>query len=369
MKKTANLRQEIYFFTVSLVFLSIMIGYLSFFMPISSEGQWKEIRIPQGTSYSRGIAILREQGVIKNRFIFLILGRLTKLEKRLQSGYYNLNTSMSPLEVFNRLRKGMIVHYTIVIPEGVPLDVIGEKLFHTGLVNDESWNLISDKNFLSSLNIYAPSLEGYLYPDTYNFAKGAEPKDIFKRMVQRLRENFDQSLVSRAEELGMSEREVLTLASIIENEALYDRERALISAVYHNRLKKNMHLQADPTVVYGIKRMQDGITRRDLRRSTPYNTYIIEGLPPGPISSPGIKSIRAALYPADVDYLYFVSKNDGTHYFSTTGEEHLKAVMVYQRKKQNPASPDETVNDQSEKIKEKKEHDITEKEEKTNQAD
>jgi UPF0755 protein len=152
-------------------------------------------------------------------------------------------------------------------------------------------------------------------------------------MVNRLRENFNDTLRERAHELNMNEREVITLASIIEHEAIYDRERPIISAVYHNRLSKKMRLQADPTVVYGIKRMQDGITRSDLRRKTSYNTYVIKGLPPGPISSPGIKSIRAALYPADVDYIYFVSKNDGTHHFSKTGEEHLKAVMLYQRRK------------------------------------
>ena len=153
----------------------------------------------------------------------------------------------------------------------------------------------------------------------------------------------------------MSEREVLTLASIIEKEALFNRERPLISAVYHNRLKKKMRLQADPTVVYGIKRMQDGITRADLKRVTPYNTYVIYGLPPGPIASPGIKSIKAALYPADVEYMYFVSKNDGTHYFSKTGTEHLKAVMLYQRR--NRLAPSTGKNKENEAKNEKQKTD------------
>ncbi len=315
----------------SFIFLSGLFIYLNLFMHVSSENKWKEIEIPRGSSYSEGIGILREEGLIKYESVFLLLGRLTMVDRKLRAGYYNLSTSMTPLEVFNRIKKGMIVQYEIVIPEGSRLADITAKLKERGLIDEDSQRLVKDEVFLASLDIDAPSLEGYLYPDTYYFAKGADPKDIFRIMVQRLRENFDESLGDRAEELGMIEREVLTLASIIEHEALYDSERATISAVYHNRLKNKMRLQADPTVTYGTERRGLRIRKKDLRRATPYNTYVIDGLPPGPIASPGIKSIKAALYPADVDYMYFVSKNDGTHYFSRTGQEHMKAVTLYQR--------------------------------------
>ncbi len=157
-------------------------------------------------------------------------------------------------------------------------------------------------------------------------------------MVQRLRKSFNEPLRRRAKELSLSENEVLTLASIIEKEAIYDFERPLISAVYHNRLKKNMKLQADPTVLYGVKKMWKRIRYRDLKRATPYNTYIIKGLPPGPIASPGIKSIKAALYPAGVNYLYFVSMNNGKHHFSHSAKEHVKAVDLYQRNGYNKAN-------------------------------
>ncbi len=317
---------------ISLTFLACLVFSLNLLMPVSFEDRWTEVRIPEGVTYTQGINILRKESIIKNKYIFLLLGRITMTDRKLRAGYYNLNVSMSPWSVFNRLRKGMIVQYTITVPNGSILADIRLKFKNTGLIDDDSWQLVFDRDFLDSLDIDAPSLEGYIYPDTYNFAKGIDSKDIFRIMVQRLRENFDQSLKERAEELGMNEREVLTLASIIEKEALFDRERPIISAVYHNRLKKKMRLQADPTVVYGIKRMQDGITRTDLKRITPYNTYVIYGLPPSPIASTGVKSIKAALYPADVDYMYFVSKNDGTHYFSRTGEEHLNAVMFYQRR-------------------------------------
>lgn len=323
---------SIFLTLISLTFLACLVFSLNLLMPVSFEDRWTEVRIPEGVTYTQGINILKKDGIIKNKYIFLLLGRITMTDRKLRAGYYNLNVSMSPWSVFNRLRKGMIVQYTITVPNGSILANIRLKFKNTGLIDDDSWQLVFDRDFLDSLDIDAPSLEGYIYPDTYNFAKGTEPKNIFRIIVHRLREKFNQFLKDRAEELGMSEKEVLTLASIIENEALFNREKPIISAVYHNRLKKKMRLQADPTVTYGTKRRGKRIRWRDLRKATPYNTYVINGLPPGPISSPGIKSIKAALRPADVDYMYFVSKNDGTHHFSRTGEEHEKAVTLYQRR-------------------------------------
>ncbi len=335
MKKSFKGQTELIFIIFSLVLISALLAYVSLMMPLSAENKWREIRIPEGSTYSQSISILKDEGLIKNKLVFLILGKITVTERKLRAGYYNLNTSMSALKMFNKLRKGMIVEYFITIPEGSTLDDIKLKLKDKDLINDTTWEIVEDKQFLDSLGIDAPSLEGFLYPDTYNFAKGADQKDIFRIMVQRLREAFHHTLRKRADELGMNEKQILTLASIIEREAIFNRERPIISAVYHNRLKKNMRLQADPTVVYGIKRMQDGITRADLKRKTPYNTYVINGLPPGPIASPGINSIKAALYPSNVDFLYFVSRNNGTHYFSVSGEEHMKAVRLYQRKKRS----------------------------------
>lgn len=319
------------FLAISLGLLAAFFIHLSFFMPLSPTEKWKEVLIPEGSTYREGIRILKKEGFIKNEILFLVLGRLTMMDRRLRAGYYNLNTSMTPWEVFETLWKGRIVQFAITIPAGSTLEDIREKFLKAGLIDEESWQLVYDPDFLKTLGVDAPSLEGYIFPDTYNFAKGMGPEDIFKLMVQRMRENFDQSMRKRAEELGMSENEVLTLASIIEKEAIFDRERPLISAVYHNRLKRGMKLQADPTVLYGVKKKGRRIGYRDLRRETPYNTYVINGLPPGPIASPSRESIKAALYPAPVDYLFFVSKNDGTHYFSRTVDEHERAVTIYQR--------------------------------------
>jgi UPF0755 protein len=339
MKKSSRISHESIFIFFSLIILTGLLIYLILFTPISYDDRWKEVMIPEGSTYSEGIGILKKQGAIKHEYVFLMIGRVTGLDRKLRAGYYNLSTSMSAWDVFNRLRKGMIVEYDITIPEGSTLNDIISKLKAYDLIDETNQQLVSDSELLDFLNIESPSLEGYLFPDTYSFAKGVDPRDIFRIMVNRLRENYDETMHKRARELNMTEREVLTLASIIEHEALLDRERPVISAVYHNRLNKKMRLQADPTVVYGIKRMQEGITRSDLRRKTPYNTYVIKGLPPGPIASPGIKSIKAALYPADADYLYFVSKNNGEHHFSKTGEEHLRAVMLYQRGGSAPRVP------------------------------
>ena len=194
--------------------------------------------------------------------------------------------------------------------------------------------LATDRDFLNSYDIEAKSIEGYIFPDTYKIPKGVLPEDALGSMIDKMREKFSYELLSRMDEIDMSENEVLTLASIIEKEAIVDSERPMISAVYHNRLKKNMLLQADPTAIYGIKSSREKITREDLLRATPYNTYKIKGLPPGPIASPGLKSIEAALYPANVPYIYFVSLDDRSHRFSKTLEEHMQAVKQYRQRQQ-----------------------------------
>ncbi len=330
MKQTRRSR-EIIAILASLVFFMAAYVFIYLIMPVSGDNKWKEVDIPKGASYSKGVDILVNEGFVKNRIVFLLMGRLTGTDRTMKAGYYNLNKFMNPLEIFDRLRKGMIVEFMITIPEGSTLDDIRLKLKEIELIDDNSWQIVTDKNFLASLNIAGPSLEGYIYPDSYNFAKGTDPKYIFGIMVQRMREKFNEPLLKRADELGMTENEVLTLASIIEKEAVYDSERPLISAVYHNRLKKNMKLQADPTVLYGIRYRWKRIMYSDLMRVTPYNTYVISGLPPGPIASPCIKSIQAALYPDNSGYLFFVSMNNGRHYFSRSGEEHIKAVALYRR--------------------------------------
>jgi len=197
---------------------------------------------------------------------------------------------------------------------------------------------LTSPEIISQYNIEGPNLEGYLFPDTYTWSKDTDPVAVIRFFLHRFRQVFTPKMAKRASEMKLSEREVITIASIVEKETSDPRERPLISGVIHNRLKKRIPLQSDPTVIYGMPDFNGNLTKKDLRRYTPYNTYVIRGLPPGPISNPGIGSLMAALYPASVDYLYFVSKNDGTHHFSSTLKEHNAAVDRYQRRRSKQKS-------------------------------
>ncbi len=193
--------------------------------------------------------------------------------------------------------------------------------------------VVEDPTLMAEFGIEGESLEGYLFPDTYQFAKRTPPHEIVRRMVTQFQTVYDESFRKRAAQLGMTLREVVTLASIIEKETGNASERGLISAVFHNRLKKKMRLQSDPTVIFALTDFNGNLTKKDLSAPSPYNTYRFIGLPPGPIANPGKESLYAALYPANVDYLYFVSKNDGTHFFSKNLREHNGAVNKYQRRR------------------------------------
>jgi UPF0755 protein len=303
-------------------------------MPLSAGNKNIEVHIPKGTTFRQAVEIFAKEGIIRDRNLFLFIGRISRIDRRIRAGYYSIYGSMNTFGLLKVLKRGQIIEYELTLVEGDSLREIAEKLSGKGIGAKEKLQaLCSDRDFLSTYSIDAPSCEGYLFPDTYKVPKGMDPEDAIGMMINKMREKYTDKLIARAEDMGLSEKEVFTLASIIEKEAVTDEERPLISAVYHNRLKKKMLLQADPTAIYGIKSSKEKITSEDLKRKTPYNTYTMKGLPPGPIASPGIKSIIAALYPADVRYIYFVSNNDGTHHFSVSAEEHQSAVRAYREKK------------------------------------
>jgi UPF0755 protein len=307
-------------------------------MPLPMGNKNIEVRVPKGSSFRQTVEIFSKEGLIRDKNLFLFIGRISRIDRKIRAGYYSIYRTMNSLDLLKVLRRGQIIEYEVTVVEGDSLREVGEKLSEKGIADNESFRrLSSDKDFLSSYRIDAPSLEGYLFPDTYKIPKGMDPSEAIGMMINEMREKFSEKLRTKAAEIGLSEREVLTLASIVEKEAVTDDERPLISAVYHNRLKKRIPLQADPTAIYGIKSSKEKITSEDIRRKTPYNTYTIKGLPPGPIASPGAKSIIAALYPAKVPYIYFVSNNDGTHHFSVSAEEHQSAVKEYREKKQREA--------------------------------
>jgi UPF0755 protein len=322
------------------IFSSILLmafSYIAFemFVPAQAGNRNAEIEIPRGSTFRQAVDILYDQKLIRDKNIFLLAGRLTGADRKIRAGFYSIWSSMSPFDIFKIIRKGQIIEYEIKILEGDSLLEVSGQFEKNGIMKKEEFvKLAHDPEFLESYAIESKSIEGYIFPDTYRIPKGVSPKDALGNMIDKMREKFSFELLTRMEKMGMTENEVLTLASIIEKEAVVDSERPLISAVYHNRLKKKMQLQADPTSIYGIKSSREKITREDLLRKTPYNTYQIKGLPPGPIASPGLKSIMAALYPADVPYIYFVSQDDRTHQFSTTAEEHIEAVKLYRQRQQ-----------------------------------
>ena len=324
------------FLVIITSFLIMASFYAAFEMlvPAHTVASNTEIEIPKGASFKQTVDILAGENLIRDKKIFLLLGRLTGADRKIRAGFYSIWSNMSPWDIFKIIRKGRIIEYEVKVLEGDSLFEIADAFSKAGITNyDEVIRISKDPEFLSSYNIEAPSMEGYIFPDTYMIPKGVKTKDALGSMIDRMREKYSGELLEKTEKAGMTETEVLTLASIIEKEAIVDSERPLISAVYHNRLKKHMPLQADPTSIYGIKSSKEKITKADLQRKTPYNTYVINGLPPGPIASPGLKSIIAALNPANVPYLYFVSNNDGTHTFSLTFGEHEAAVKAYRDRK------------------------------------
>jgi len=293
----------------------------------------KVVTIPDHSTFQQVAALLEREGLIKSRLAFVWLGRFQSADRKIQAGEFELNPSMSPAEILSRLTVGQVVLHPILIPEGLTMVQVAEIFGQQGLVDrQELLRLMKDPVFIASLGIKADTLEGYLYPDTYKFPRGIKPKEVITTMVEHLRQVYSPDLEARAQELKLTQHEVLTLASVIEKESGSNGEREEISAVFHNRLKKHIPLQSDPTVIYGLPSFDGNIHKKDLSSPSPYNTYRISGLPPGPIANPGIQSIRATLYPSNSRALYFVSKNDGTHQFSATLEEHNQAVEKYQKR-------------------------------------
>jgi len=318
-----------------LVVMFLMALYYLFLAPAGGEEHSKIVAIPAGSGFHDISRILEEKGIIRSRRSFYLLARLEGAIPKVKAGEYEFFARMTPFAVLGKIVRGDFIKYPITIPEGFNLFQIGGVLEEAGVCDKKFFlEKAKESSFIVLLGLEGDSLEGYLFPDTYNFPKGFGEENVIRHMVARFKTVYS-SLAKRAKELGLSHQEVVILASMIEKEAADDLERRMVSAVFHNRLQRGMALQSDPTAVYGLKSRGPGerkIAREDLLKRTPYNTYHINGLPKGPIANPGLKSLEAVLYPEAVNYLYFVSKNDGTHHFSNTLEEHNRAVAKYQRR-------------------------------------
>jgi len=289
--------------------------------------------IPPGSGLQQISTILAEAGLIHEDVRFLLLAKYLGLSTKLPAGEFSLTLGKTPGEVLRQLATANAVRYAVIIPEGLRIEEVAD-IFADGAWCDRKTfiALAHDPDFIESLGINAvPSLEGYLYPDTYFLTReqmGA--KFLITLQVQRFNKVWSGLAVDP--EFPLSRHEIVTLASIIEKETGAAEERPVIAAVFINRLKTGMRLQSDPTVIYGLANFSGNLTRTNLKTEHPYNTYVIPALPVGPICNPGQQAIEAVLRPAASDFVYFVSRNDGTHKFSRNLTEHNQAVQQYQHR-------------------------------------
>jgi len=322
-----------------LVLLAIAASYGGMFLAFMNQsvtpGKPIALVVKPGASFHAVSEQLHRDGVVADLLLFRLLGRLRGDTVNIKAGEYDFRQATTPGGVIDRLVDGDVRRYKLTIPEGFNLREIGARIEAARIAPAAKlMELANDPVFLTSLNLKAGSLEGYLFPETYTYVSGTNLQTLLKSMVEQFRDRLSPEIIAGAAAHGLDEHQTVTLASIVQKEAGNNDEMPLIAAVFLNRLKRRIPLQADPTVIYGLGEDFDGnITRAHLRMPTPYNTYTMTGLPPGPIANPGVTALKAVASPADVKYLYFVAKGDGTHTFSHTLKEHNKAVRKYQLKK------------------------------------
>ena len=307
-------------------------GFLWLNQPMGGPIQSHLVDIPPGTPFTQVSNTLHQNHLIDQEWFFTLLGRIQGVDRKIIPGEYELHAGMRPTEMLKKFVKGEIYHYALTIPEGYTVIQIADILNQKNLARKgDILRLARDQSFIRSLNLQVSTLEGYLFPDTYQFSRYTPPESIIRTFVNRFHEVVTPTLQERATTMGMTLQEVLTLASLVEKETGLAAERPLVSGVFHNRLQRGIPLQSDPTVIYALEDFDGNIRKADLSVNSPYNTYKVRGLPPGPIANPGLAAIHAALYPTQTDFVYFVARNDGSHQFSVTLADHNKAVDKYQR--------------------------------------
>ena len=322
-------------FKVFLVLLQAAVVLLAFLlMDTPSEKEWRKARvlIPKGCPTSEVVRLLAARNILRHPVVFRLLVSGTWTGKKMKYGEYAFQDPPSAVDIWWKIYRGKVTRYQVTIPEGSNLFEVAEILGSQELADPEKFlEAASSPEVLRRLGIAGATAEGFLFPETYLFEKSMSHLDILEAMVRQFRRRIPTEWERKARDEGFSLLELVTMASIIEKETGVNQEGPLVSAVIRNRLALGMPLQMDPTVIYGLKHFGAELTKKNLQTPSPYNTYLNRGLPPGPIANPGISAIRAALFPAKTDYLYFVSRNDGSHTFSRTLQEHNEGV-AYLRK-------------------------------------
>ena len=313
------------------IFISIHVGIL-LLKPYT--GKEIEFIINPGEGFSKINARLNQKQLISNPRVFHYYAKFTDNMNKLKAGSYIIKSGDNIPAIIDRFVNGVPLLSSVTIAEGKNIFEIGKILEKAEIINYEDFiKVAKDTSYVKELGLAGLNFEGYLFPDTYHFAKGSSAKTIISTMVAQFKKATSEIDFSQSQ---LSLHEIITLASIVEKETGAKFERATIAGVFHNRLKKSMRLQSDPTTIYGIYESFDGnLRKKHLQEKTDYNTYKVNGLPIGPISNPGLEAIKATIKPEQHQYLYFVSRNDGTHVFTPTYKEHLKAVKYWQKTKEN----------------------------------
>ena len=307
------------------------IWFWSYLTTTAPENGEIVVLIPKGAGVREIGRILEKNGVLKNDIRYLALVRFTGLGPGLRAGEYSIPRSLTPPAVLRMLGAGTTLRHYVTVPEGVTVEQVAAIFSRDGWVDSDRFlALARDARFIEGLGLDVPHLEGYLFPETYTLSRfETDEMSLLRTMVNGFHRVWRQ--IESENPRGLDRHQLVTLASIVEKETGAAEERPLIARVFYNRLERRMRLQSDPTVSYGLPDFTGPLTRADLRRETPYNTYVIPALPPGPICNPGQAALEAVLHPAESNALYFVSRNDGTHVFSTNLQDHNRAVHKYQR--------------------------------------
>lgn len=315
-----------YIWLSRLLLIHLLGWYLFCLLPTGSGVAVYDVSFPAGSGIKKLSQDLKRKGLIRSSTHFVLLSRLRGAANSLKAGDYRLNNGMSPGSILQKIANGEVDYRRFTLPEGYSIYQAAELIEQKGYFKSEEFlNACKRDSLLTRLRIDADSCEGYLFPATYNLSRSETVDDLIEQMVGR----FEKSYAEIAESSGMGRHQLITLASLIEKEAVETAEKPLIASVFHNRLKISMPLQSDPTSVYGVRAFAGKVTKKDIERPSRYNTYKIKGLPPGPIGNPGVDALKAALHPQQTDYLYFVARKDGTHQFSKNLEEHNRAVSRY----------------------------------------
>lgn len=325
-----TMKNKIRRYLITLVVLAIAGSVLLVYWFAAERNPYEaSIFVEPGDAFYRVVIKLKDREVIDSPWLFSKIGIIIGLDRRIIPGRYDFPAGSSNFSVMQRLWRGDIAIVGMTIPEGYNLKQIGQTLSVTcGTSLEEFDSLVRDSLFLDSLGINTGFAEGYLYPETYNFEWGIPARQAIATMVRQLKSRLTEAVLNRATELGYNLNELLTMASIIEAEGQAPDEYKTIASVYRNRLKIDMKLQADPTVIYGMGGLNRNLLIKDYQFPSKYNTYLHEGLPPTPICSPGWDAIEAALYPDSTEYLYFVADGSGRHIFNKSYREHLQATRT-----------------------------------------